>query len=78
MIPGIDGQVIDVCPDPPRPQPVQVTFIPTEPPPPPLKCRKNQKKKWVKGKYRCVKKPQRHKKHHRRNAKGPQAVATER
>ncbi|HEX5714374.1 MAG TPA: carboxypeptidase-like regulatory domain-containing protein [Solirubrobacterales bacterium] len=79
VIPGIDGQVVDICPKPPDPQPVKVTFIPTDPPRPPFKCKKNQRKKWVKGKQRCVKKPRKHgKTHHGKKGQGPQAVATER
>jgi Carboxypeptidase regulatory-like domain len=79
VLTGIDGQVSDLCPDRVI-QPIKVELIPTPPQPPVLKCRKAQKKKWVKGRYRCVKKPRKHRKHHRRGAGrgGPHAVATDR
>ncbi len=71
VLAGIDGEVTDICPKT-GPQPVQVTLIPTAPQPRPFKCRKGKRKKWVKGRYHCVKK-----KHHRRGGKhGPHAVAS--
>jgi hypothetical protein len=66
---GINARLIHYPVDPPRP--IRVDLIPT-PPAPSLKCKKTQRKKWVRGKVRCVKK---HRKHHRRG-KGPHAVAT--
>jgi hypothetical protein len=70
VIPGIDGEVSDICPEPIQPT-VKVTLIPT-PPAPPLKCKKHFKKKRVHGTLRCVKKHHRH----RRRGHGPHAVAT--
>jgi hypothetical protein len=74
VLSGIDGEVTDLCREA-RPQPVQVSFYPTPPPPPPFRCGKNQRKKWVKGKYRCVKKAKKHR-HHGERRHGPGAVAT--
>lgn len=79
LVPGVDGELSNLCPET-RPQPVQVTFRPADPPPAKLRCKKNQRKRWVKGKYRCVKKPKRHRHHHRhgKGGHGPRAVATDR
>ena len=74
---GIDARLIRYPIDPPPKEPtVRVDLIPT-PPTPPLTCKKNQRKKWVRGKVRCVKKVKKHRRHHRRG-KGPHAVATDR
>jgi hypothetical protein len=72
----VDAALIHYPVDPPRkPETVKVTLIPTTPPtPPPLKCKKGFRRKWVKGTQRCVKI---HKKHHRhKGGYGPHAVAT--
>lgn len=77
---GIDGEVADLCPPPAGPEPVKVTLIPTPPKSPPwspIRCAKGKKKKYVKGRVRCVKKPKKHR-GHRRGGHGPRAVATER
>ncbi|HEV7483021.1 MAG TPA: carboxypeptidase-like regulatory domain-containing protein [Solirubrobacterales bacterium] len=70
---GIDGQLPPKY-QPPRPEPLQVTLLPAPPAPKPLRCKKGFRKKFVKGKQRCVKI---HKKHLRHSHKhGPHAVAT--
>jgi Carboxypeptidase regulatory-like domain len=77
VVAGVDAQVSNLCSD--APQPIKVELIPTPPTAAPPKCKKNQWKRWVKGKYRCVKKPKKHRKmHHRAKGHGPQAVATDR
>jgi len=76
---GVDARLVGYPTDPPRQEPIRVDFIPTPGAPPTLKCKKNQRKKWVRGKQRCVKKPRRHGKHrHGGRGHGPQAVATDR
>jgi len=70
---GVDGEVTDICPET-GPKPIQVTLLPTPPQPPVLKCRKNFRKKFVRGKRRCVKIHK--KRHHHRHRHGPRAVAT--
>jgi hypothetical protein len=72
---GIDAQLVrgpEVFPDkrPPALPPVLVTLVERQPPKP-LHCKKHFRKKWVKGKRRCV----RVQKHHR-HEQGPHAVAT--
>lgn len=72
---GIDAQLVrgpETFPDrrPPALLPVQVTLL-ERPAPKPLHCKKHFRKKFVKGKQRCVKV---HKKH--RHGHGPHAVAT--
>lgn len=78
---GVDARLIHYPVDPRR-ETVQVDLIPTSerPSPQPLRCKKNQRKKWVRGKYRCVKKPRKHGRHHGRGkgGHGPHAVATDR
>jgi Carboxypeptidase regulatory-like domain len=54
---GIDGQLPELFPKP-KPDPIQVTFVPR--PQPPKKCKKGFHKKKVKGKVRCVRKHKRH------------------
>ncbi len=68
---GIDGQ-LPARYQPPRPESLQVTLLPAPPTPRALHCGKGFRKKFVKGKQRCVKV---HKRHHRRGH-GPHAVAT--
>jgi hypothetical protein len=72
---GIDAQLVkgpETFPDrrPPTLPPTIVTLI-ERPPPNPLHCRKHFRKKWVKGKRRCVKVHKRH-----RHGHGPHAHAT--
>lgn len=62
---GIDGQLAIWRPES-KPEPIQVTLIPT-PKPPPKKCRKGFHKKKVKGKVKCVRK---HKRHGKKGRKG--------
>lgn len=67
---GIDGQ-LPAKYQPPRSEPLQVTLLPAPQTPKPLHCRKGFRKKFVKGKRRCVKVHKRH-----RHGHGPHAVAT--
>jgi hypothetical protein len=74
---GIDAHLVrgpEVFPPKPvAPQPLIVTLV-ERPAPKPLRCRKHFHKKWVKGRYRCVRK---HRKSHRHSHKrGPHAVTT--
>jgi len=74
---GIDAQLVrgpETFPDrrPPALPPTVVTLIERQPPKP-LHCKKHFRKKWVKGKQRCVKI---HRKHRHRHAHGPHAHAT--
>jgi len=74
---GIDAQLVrgpETLPDrkPASPAPAIVTLI-KRPPPRPLHCGKRFRKKWVKGKRRCVKIHQ-----HHRHGRGPRAHATDR
>lgn len=55
---GVDAQLVNMI-QRPKPDPIQVTFVP-RPKPPPKKCRKGFHKKKVKGKVRCVRKHKRH------------------
>jgi hypothetical protein len=75
---GINAQLVmgpEIFPNrrPATPPPVLVTLI-EQPAPKPLRCKKSFRKKFVKGKQRCIKV---HKKHRRHSHKhGPHAVAT--
>jgi hypothetical protein len=72
---GIDAQLVrgpEVFPNKPPP-PVVVTLI-ERPAPKPLHCKRGFRKKFVRGKQRCVKVHKRH--HHHRHGHGPHAVAT--
>lgn len=61
---GIDAQLVNMI-QRPKPDPIQVTFVPRpQPPKPPRKCKKGFHKKKVKGKVKCVRKHKRHGKHH--------------
>jgi hypothetical protein len=76
---GIDAQLVrgpETFPNrrPPGLPPVVVTLIERQPTQMPLRCRKHFRKKWVKGKRRCVKI---HKKHRgQRHRRGAHAAAT--
>jgi hypothetical protein len=74
---GIDAQLVrgpETFPDrrPPALPPVQVTLL-ERPAPKPLHCKKHFRKKFVKGKQRCVKV---HKRHRHRRQHGPHAHST--
>jgi carboxypeptidase family protein len=68
---GVNASLVNLNPKP-RPQPIIVTLI-ERPAPKPLHCKRGFRKKFVKGKRRCMKV---HKKHHRHSHKGPHAEAT--
>lgn len=66
---GIDAQLVNMI-QRPKPDPIQVSFVPRpQPPKSPKKCKKGFHKKKVKGKKRCVRKHKKHGKHHRQGGK---------
>lgn len=63
---GIDAQLVNMI-QPRKPDPIQVSLIPTTLKPPPKKCKKGFHKKKVKGKVKCVRK---HKRHGKKGSRG--------
>jgi hypothetical protein len=71
---GIDAQLVrgpELFPKKPTPPPPVLVTLVERQPPKPLRCKKHFRKKWVKGKRRCVKVHRRH-----RHGHGPHAHAT--
>jgi hypothetical protein len=78
VYPGINavltqGPEISLKHPPPGPEPLQVTLLPAPATPHVLRCRRGFRRKFVKGKLRCVRVPKRHR---RRHGHGPKAHAT--